>query len=165
MPVDVLIERDSGVAEPYPAPPWLLRPNRDNLNSNRISYFSQVMTSLLADGNTFVLLIRDNSYDVREVRVQNPLDVEIRDGRYRVRGRSGFTEYDSEEMLHIPLIQYAGEERGISPLEAARQIIGLGLAEQEYRAHFFTQDATPPLVINVPAGVRVDEEKDRKSVV
>jgi HK97 family phage portal protein len=54
------------------------------------------------------------------------------------------------EYLHIPAMMRAGSVRGLSPIEAARQSIGLGLAGLEFGAGWFERDGNMPGVIELP---------------
>lgn len=166
MPVDTLIDRD-GVPRPYPAPRWLNMPILANPNANRVTHFAEVMVSLLLDGNAFILTNRDNNNEVSEVIVLDPLDVEVNDGKdgdgkdarvYKIRQQGQQIEKDANDICHLLLQPFPGMKRGISPLEAARQMIGLGLAAQEYGSKFFTEP-TPPGVIEVPRESRVDAKQ------
>jgi HK97 family phage portal protein len=164
MPVDILRSVD-GIPAPASAPRWLRRPVVANPNLTRIDHFAQVMTSVLLDGNAFVLTIRDDSGDVSELVVLDPREVEVAQNsdlspRYIV-GTSR-TVYGWREILHILLQPFPGMLRGMSPVESARNVFGSGLAAQEYGNRFFGQAATPSGVIQVPAGskVTIDELKE-----
>lgn len=158
MPVDVLIDSD-GIPKPYQKPRWLNTPILANPNANRVTHFAEVMVSLLLDGNAFILTSRDNSNDVSEVFVLDPLDVEVKDaGRYTIRQQGASVEKDANDICHLILQPFPGMKRGISPLEAARQMIGLGLAAQQYGSKFFTEP-TPPGIIEVPRESRVDPKQ------
>ena len=111
MPVDVRIDRD-GVTLPYAEPRWLRRPILTNPNFDRITHFSQVMASLVIDGNFYVLTVRDDSNDVSELFVLDPERVEITGSLtspgYRVQYEKGHIEYGPNEVLHRPLLSLPG---------------------------------------------------------
>lgn len=115
-----------------------------------ISWSTQFLTSLLLAGDFFGLRIWRDSF-VSQVIPLDPTKVEpFRQGgrkRFRVEG----IEYSTLDIMHVPGIMWPGSERGLSPVEYARQGIGMGLAAQEYGARFFDQDSTPGGVIEVPA--------------
>jgi HK97 family phage portal protein len=54
-------------------------------------------------------------------------------------------------MLHIPLVQQPGEDRGISFIESARQAISAGLAMEEQSARFFGQGSILSGALEMPA--------------
>lgn len=165
MPMDVLID-DNGTSKKYPTPRWIRRPIMENPNFGWIQHLEQVMMSLLFEGNFFTLTVRDNSNDVSEVFNLDPMTVEITGTPaapgYKVRANGRITEYEPSEILHRPLLTMPGSQRGVSPIEAARMVVGVGLAAQEYQGRFFSQSATPPGYIKVPDGskVTIDELKD-----
>ena len=166
MPADTLIKDAADTSVPYPAPRWLRHPILGNPNFGWVQHIEQVMMSLLLEGNFFTLTVRDNSNDVSEIYNLDPNLVEITGSPaapgYKVRnGRRGTTEYEPSEILHRPLLTMPGTQRGVSPVEAARMVFGVGLASQEYAGRFFSQDSTPPGYIAVPQGskVAVDELK------
>ncbi len=159
MPVDVLIDGEDGIPRSYPAPRWLRRPIVGNPNFDRVAHFAQVMVSLLMEGNFFTLTPRDDSNDVSEVFVLDPQKVEITgtltSPGYKVRNGSQSAEYGPDEILHRGLLTLPGTQRGVSPLDAAYHVFGVGLASQEYAGRFFSQSQTPPGYIKVPQGSKV----------
>jgi HK97 family phage portal protein len=163
MPVDTLIDIDE-TSRPYPQPRWLRRPILDNPNFDWVEHVSQVMVSLLLDGNMFVGTPRDNSNDVSELFVLDPQAVEITGAvaspGYKVRTTSGQrVEFGPDEILHRPLLSFPGSQRGVSPVEACRMVFGVGISSQEYAGRFFSQDATPPGYLAVPAGTKTTVEQ------
>lgn len=66
---------------------------------------------------------------------------------FHVRDKWGrITTYTSAEVLHIQGISFDGLQ-GISPIEAAAEAIGAGIAMDEYTNLFFANGAVPRLVI------------------
>ena len=53
---------------------------------------------------------------------------------------------DQDDVLHIPCIGWDGT-KGMSPIAAATEGIGLGLAGEKYNAHFFTNAVTSDIAI------------------
>ncbi len=161
MPIESLI-KEGPKTKAYTEPRWMRQPIVSDQNSTWLNHMSQVMLSLLTDGNSFTLIARDNSHDVQELHVLDPQKVElIGASSFKVRTDAGFIEYGTDDILHLPLMPLPGSRRGLSPLEAARQVIGNALAAQDYGTRFFNQSATPPSIIEVPVGskVNIDELK------
>jgi HK97 family phage portal protein len=158
MPVDVVRKRGD-VREPVDRPPaWLDMPNPE---SNGYEFRERIMESLLMDGNAFILTTaRDSSGFAQELWTLNPRRVQVRrrdgDGRiyFLVDGSTQYSRYGSDnplgEVLHIKLAT-GGGLRGMSPIEAARQSIGLGLATEKFGAKFFGRGQTLSGVIQLPA--------------
>jgi HK97 family phage portal protein len=74
---------------------------------------------------------------------------------YRVRG----VTYRGN-MLHLKGVIRPGELKGISPVENARQSIGLGLAAQEFAARFYANGASLSGVIETPQDMTFDQARD-----
>ncbi len=64
------------------------------------------------------------------------------------------------EIVHIVGLMLAGSDVGLSPVECARQSIGLGLATQEYGAKFFAEGANMPGVIEIPGVASPERQRD-----
>lgn len=148
LPLDTF-SRDGGTRRPY-------RPRPDYLSfqpplSSRIDYLSQLMLSLLTDGNAFVATPRGEMGVPLALIVLDPCQVVVDrvDGRtrYRVQER----EFDPlNDLLHIKGMTLPGQLRGLSPIAYARETIGLGLAAQRFGQAFFENGALPGAVIEAP---------------
>jgi len=113
------------------------------------------------DGNAFVLIgARDFQGFPAELWCLNPRNVQIRrdEGTNRIyflwQGDQRLSRFGSDaplgDVLHIRL-KTAGGLRGLSPLDMARQAIGLGLVEEKFGAKFFGRGQTMSGVIQLPA--------------
>jgi HK97 family phage portal protein len=147
MPVDVLADRD-----PQPLPAWL----EDGAEPDRIDLFSSIITSLLLEGNAFIAVGRGTRGQVVTLDVLAPNRVELKVGEA---GRPEFF-IDSVrfpgEMLMIRGLVMPGQIRGVSPIEAARQSIGLGLGGQEQAENFFRQGSVVPGVLHAKSELSVE---------
>lgn len=148
LPLDTFIRR-GGTRQPYrPKPTYLtFQPPQ----GSRVDYLSQVMLSLLTDGNAFVATPRDSLGVPVTLVVLDPTAVTVRrrdngDITFEVAGHS----YDETEILHIKGMCMPGALRGLSPLSYARETIDLGLSAQRYGAAFFANGALPGAVIEAP---------------
>jgi phage portal protein BeeE len=63
-------------------------------------------------------------------------------------------------LVHIKGIMQPGKLKGLSPVEAARQSIGLGLAQQEFGARFYSNGAQMSGIIKTPGDVDRDKARD-----
>lgn len=148
-------------------PPWLHDPNPET------SYFEHMernAESLLMDGNAFNLITArmDNAFPA-EMWTLHPNDVEVRKDTiggplyYVWRGSTRLERYSPAnpggDVLHIRL-STAGGVRGMSPLEAARQAVGLGLAAEKTGARFFGESMIANLGIELPEQSRTKENID-----
>jgi HK97 family phage portal protein len=136
-------------------PAWLEQPTPD-LSWNE--WCGQVLVSLLLHGNAYVAVQRGASGLIVEIPVLDPTVVTpFRNGpgdrkRYRVNG----VELPGLEVLHVKGMMLPGSDVGVSPVEAARQSIGLGLTAVRYGAQFFENEANMPGVIEAPGAMQPD---------
>lgn len=72
-------------------------------------------------------------------------------------GSSGEVVFDESEILHEKLFSKDGIV-GLSPIRAAREAIGAGLAMEQYAGSFFNNSATPPSYLEYP-GVLTPERR------
>ncbi|MBD3293250.1 MAG: phage portal protein [Armatimonadia bacterium] len=73
--------------------------------------------------------------------------------------RGDYVKLMPAEVLHIKGLSYDGVE-GYSVIEKARESLGMGLAAREYGSRFFSNNARPNVVIEVP-GYMPDEAYNR----
>jgi HK97 family phage portal protein len=131
---------------------------------------SQITVSLYLSGNAFVYAPKDpDTLEPLEVRVLNPnaVSIERRAGRvvYTVQTNAKLDklEFGPEAILHIPLIQMPGAERGINPLESLRRTLGLGLTLDESASSFFANASTPSGIIETPNVLTKEQMTNLKS--
>ena len=159
LPLDSYIRRDGARFAFRPKPTWVTKPDVD---TTAIAFWSANIVSLLLDGNIFTRVFRDQSGNIVNLVVLNPLKVRIkRNGLGRV-----MYEYDgeskmlsSDEIIHIPDVVKPGELRGISRVEALKDNFGLAIALESYAARFFGQGATSNGVIEFPGNLTPDQAK------
>lgn len=154
LPVDVY-RKVNGAPAAQPKPSWLTSPTP---TLDLVSWMTQVLSSLLLAGNAFCEIRRAQGV-VRELVPIDPAHVQVRviDGRkvFQV-GAKTFSTFD---MLHIAGPMSAGALVGMSPLEAARQTIGAGLAAEEFAARYFGQGLTMAGVIENPGDLNPDNAR------
>ncbi|MFE1174763.1 phage portal protein [Streptomyces sp. NPDC058773] len=161
LPVDHLTKAN-GIRkklEDRKSPAWIHQPNP---HQTTYEFWHRVVTSLLSDGNAFIATDRDDPGNVTALYCLHPQDVDIVDGpvgskAFRVGGEERL--FDVSQILHIPAFAVPGKSRGLSPLEVAREAIGLGLTAQEFGTRFFEQGTTMTGVIEHPGTPRPDEAK------
>lgn len=147
LPLDTFTRGD-GARLPFPRPEYL---NFQPPQGSRITYLSQIMLSLLTDGNAFVAVIRDALGVPVDLVVLDPALVSV------TRGPTGariFTvygqQYDAYDILHIPGMMLPDALRGVSPIAAAREVIEGGRKAQEYGVSVHDNRAVPPAIIKIP---------------
>ena len=137
MPVGVFL-RERGVRRPVTRPNWLDNPVPNNPNYTRFDLMHRTVSSLLIDGNAFLMVLR-NGADIVEVRLLDPRKVTILrapDGSplYRVKTTAGTIDLTADDCVHITLFGVGEDLRGLSPVEHHRTTLGLAKATTEYAA-------------------------------
>jgi HK97 family phage portal protein len=160
LPVDAYIRRDGDQRAFRPAPQWVQKPDVDF--SEKSGFYSALVTSLLLDGNAFIRVFSNDSGEVVNLSVMNPLSVEIKRngiGQVMFKVDNEKQLLSSEQILMITDIVRPGQIRGISRVDALKENFGLALALQEYSARFFGQGANPAGVIEFEGNLTADQAK------
>lgn len=139
------------------SPRWIRQPNPFQ---TPVEFWSRVVQSLLSDGNAFIATIRNKRGAIQALYCLHPGDVHINAGKlgentYTVNGE----QFDRSQILHIPGFVFGNEARGLSPIDIAREAIGLGQTAEEFGARFFSQGVTMSGVIEHPGMPNKDEAK------
>ncbi len=161
LPWDTYIRID-GTRRPYrPRPRWMDFPIPNNPNFTSFEFKHRVVSSLLLDGNAFILCLRDSSDNVIETRVLDPQKVEIRTGEmgeplYYIETLEGAITLTTAEIIHIPLFATGENHRGLSPIEHHKVTLGLASATQIFSAKFYENNASVGGLIKVPGELTQD---------
>lgn len=147
LPIDTFTRSD-GTRRPYRPRPAYLDFTPPGLA--RTGYLSQVMLSLLTDGNAYVATPRDEMGVPASLIPLDPARVSVRRSAgqvtYEVAGRS----YGAWDLMHITGMTLPGELTGVSPITAARSVLEGAMSAQEFGAAFLSNAAVPPAYIRVP---------------
>lgn len=162
LPTDSFVWDAAEVRRPHrPRPHWLTDPNPELTD---LEYWERMMASLLLDGNGYAVGIRADNGDLAQLWPVHPScvtparDLATREILYQVYdAETGFSGTLQAEgmvfMLHVRAFGMAGRIKGLSPIEYARQTIGLGLATEEFGAQWFGDGAHPSSVLETDADV------------
>jgi HK97 family phage portal protein len=156
LPIDVFRELPDGKRVEANKPAWLTQPTAD---LDTIAWLTQLLTSLLLDGNTYCRKVYANGALVELVPF-DPVAIKVSREQGRKTYRLNGIRLDPFEILHIPGIMYPGADTGLSPVEASRQAVGTGLATEEFAGRFFGQGANLGGVIEDPG--EYDPERAKK---
>ena len=122
--------------DPIRSPRWIRQPNPFQTS---YEFWFRVIVSLLTDGNAFLYTLRNDRGEVVALYCIHPQYVTIIDGplgdnRYEVSDDHGAIQgvLDRSQLLHIPAFTVPGASRGLSPIDMAREAIGLGLVAEEF---------------------------------
>lgn len=138
---------------------------------SKIDYLSQIMLSLLTDGNAYIATIRGALGQLVGLIVLDPDHVKVERKRRRLPDGSlgplviTYTVGDQElhpilDILHIKGMSRPGRLVGVSPIVYAAETVGVGLNAQRYGDSFFENGALASAVIEA-AGDFGDEAARR----
>jgi len=126
-------------------PAWIDEPSE---GLSRMAWLGQITWSLLLSGNAYLAVM----YGGRGIVGMDVLDPDsVRP--VKENGRKVFYVQGQParfEICHIPGRMRPGALAGMSPVEWARQTIGIGLAAGRYGAEFFDGEGNMPGVIEIP---------------
>jgi HK97 family phage portal protein len=158
LPADI-VRKVNDVRQEVDRPPsWVTFPNPE---TSWFEFAERIFESLAMDGNAFILIsTRDAMGFPSELWTLSPAQIQV---RRRDTGQIYFLWNGQQELsrfgpstpmgdvLHLRLAT-AGGTRGLSPLEQARQAIGLGLVTEKFGSKFFGRGQQMSGVIQLPAG-------------
>lgn len=160
LPVDAFRKKENGQQE-LSRPTWVIEPNPSNPNATWEDHVKQTVYGMLTDGNAFTYCF-PSVFDVRGIRALAPESVDIKgepgfgDTVYRVQGVGDLTP---AEVVHVPWMLPPGKNRGLNPIEAAKQGIGIALAADQFVASYFGNNAFASGWLEVPAGTDLTNEQ------
>jgi HK97 family phage portal protein len=161
LPLDAF-QKTNGLRQPLrPKPSWIENPSPDK-SVTRVELISQIVASLLTDGNAFIAVTRDSSGAPVFLDVLAPRAITVTrvDGVpvYEVTTPAGAkATYTQDEIIHIPLFRLPGFHRGLSPIDHLKATYGVAIAAEEYGGRFFGQNATPSGIVNVPGDLTEEQ--------
>jgi len=153
--LDVLYRSQGSEQKFRPLPTWVGQMNPELRNHEVLG---QIVTSLLLDGNAYISTLRDRTGRVVSISVLDPKTVTPtmktdEDGLSRISFQSDQAqgvEFTARDIVMVRNLLKPGQIEGVSPITAAREFLGLGLAVTKYGASFFGNGALPGAVIEVP---------------
>jgi HK97 family phage portal protein len=157
LPIDAFISRDGARFAFRPKPSWVDQPDID---IPRQAFYSQVITSLLLDGNAFIRVYSNRKGEVVNLVTLNPTTVEIvRNGigrlQFNVTGED--KPLSSDEVIFIPDLLRPGQIRGVSRIHALKENFGLALALEKFAATFFGSGTNLAGVIEFPGNLTQEQ--------
>jgi len=162
LPWDTYIRID-GTRRPYrPSPSWLSLPMPSQPNFTSFDFKHRVVSSLLLDGNAFVLFLTGRNGDVVETRVLDPQKVDVvqhenGEVRYHIKTTNGVTVLGADSIVHITLFGTGESLRGLSPIEHHKVTLGLAAATQLFSAKFYENNASVGGIVKVPGELTQDQ--------
>lgn len=168
LPIGSFVRKSDGTRAPYEKYGWMRQPDPFDPNLTIEAHFQQVVMGILQWGRSYTFCEGGVGPDVERLIVLPPERVRVvRNGvspEYQVMDQNGrkVGTYTGADIIHIAPFRKPGALDGLSPIEAAQQGIGLGIAAERYTARFFGQGGLMPGFIEVPAGASTDTTEMRK---
>ena len=123
---------------------------RPNPMMTSMTFRETMMANLALHGNAYAFIERDGTAAVTKLVPIHPLRVEIKvvDGEkfYHIDKKEVYADF---EMIHVCGLSFDGMV-GISPIKAARETFGIGLAANQFGAQFFGNGANVGGVLTHP---------------
>lgn len=155
LPLDVFRRTGEDAKVEVAKPTWLQQPTT---NLDFTSWVSQVLSSLLLHGNAYVVVLRNEVGTIVELLPLDPSKVRVTRDRGRLSWMVNGQRIDAE-MLHLKGLMLPGSDVGLSPVEYARQSIGLGLAAVKFGTGYFENEGNMPGVIEMPGSAQSETLK------
>ena len=161
LPMSAWVRRGGQKLLMQPKPDWVNRPDVSFVD--RTPFISQIITSLMLDGNAFIRVMRDADGLPINLMVMNPTEIDV---KRNPMGRIVFTytktgeTFTQDDILHIveSLIQ-PGQVRGISRVTMLKDSLGLGMALEAYAQRWFGQGASGNYAITPPGALSPEQAK------
>jgi HK97 family phage portal protein len=153
-----------GERDPLPDLPPILR--QPSATMNLPDWLYAALQSLLLRGNAYGLIVDRAGAGLLpaqcELLAPDRVQVQVPNGavEYRVDGQ----EVDPASIWHVKAYTSAGNVVGLSPIQHARQAVGLGLAVEKFGAQFFGEGATPSGVITTDERLTYKDAHDLKEL-
>lgn len=163
LPIDAFVNRDGARFAFRPKPSWVDQPDID---IPRQAFYSQIITSLLLDGNAFVRVYSNRKGEVVNLTVLSPTSVDIvRNGigrlQFNVTGED--KPLSADEVIFIPDLLRPGQIRGVSRIHALKENFGLALAMEKFAATFFGSGTNLAGVIEFPGNLTQEQADNLRS--
>ena len=139
-------ERKHATQHPY----YSLLYRRPNPQMTSYQFFQTMQSHVLMHGNAIAEMVMAKNGDVLELWPWDAGKVRIEEdgwtNTYKVQTKTGWRAIPADRVFHLRGLVVKGL-RGLSPLDAARETIGEGIAQGKFSARFYKNSARPGGVI------------------
>lgn len=157
MPVELLREVD-GRYEHVQLPSVLVKPNS---RQTMFEFVHQTIATLAVHGNAYVLAAR-RAGEVPDVLINIHPD-HVQRCVYNDDGTTtyftSFGEFSSDEVKALRWLVFPNQMTGLSPLQALRNTVGMGIAMDRYLAQFYSEGGTPSSVLETEGTITEEQAK------
>ena len=129
--------------------------------SNTFELIHQMMASMALHGNAYVKIDRDRSGNMIGLVPLHPYQMQVLPTGDQI-GRRYLhlgNDIDREEMLHLRWFTPPQSLVGISPLNQARNLVGLAIAMDRHLAQFYGEGGTPSGVLETPQKLNLEQAR------
>lgn len=157
MPLELFEELPNGRLHRMPTPDWLRRPNDEQL---QFDFIHQAVCTLALHGVDFIYAPSDARGNPLELRNLNPMSVKCvydEDGTMMYQVGKSDQMFDSDTVRQVDWLRLPNQMRGISPMDALRNIIGTDIAINRFLAGFYGDGATPSSVLETDQQLTSDQ--------
>jgi len=129
--------------------------------SNTFELIHQMMASMALHGNAYVKIDRDRAGNMIGLVPLHPYQMQVLPTGDQI-GRRYLhlgNDIDREEMLHLRWFTPPQSLVGISPLNQARNLVGLAIAMDRHLAQFYGEGGTPSGVLETPQKLNLEQAR------
>lgn len=154
LPINVFKETQTGMREAKELPVYDVLRHQVNDNITAFMFFELAVSQACLFGNSYSIIERNRAGQVTGLVPVEPAYVSVNlteSGKvaYRITTKTNDLALPAEDVLHIKGLGPNGL-KGYSPIQLAKEAVGLGLAAEQYGAAYFGNAAMPSGVLSVP---------------
>lgn len=142
--------------------PKLVR--RPDPEIDRSDWIEQAVLSLALNGNLFIRKVTDRNGAIIAARILPPAEVTVtKDPKTRVvRFHHRGEKFTSADVYHQTLMRLPGRDRGIGPIQAARNEIGSAADVRDYASNWFRGSGQPTGLLKSKGAKTAEEAKAQR---
>lgn len=136
-----------------------------NIMTTSFVFWETILLNFFLSGNGYAVIYRTKLGDPRAIYWIPSQNVSPKFNQQKTRILYHITlpektvVFDQDDVLHFPCIGWDGL-RGMSPISAASEGIGLGLAGEKFNAHYFTNSITSDVSITYPKALSAEAKSE-----
>lgn len=147
-----------GKRKMQPLPTVLADPDPE---SNTYEFIHQIVASMALHGNAYIKIDRDRRGEMLGLIPLHPYQMQVLPNGEQT-GRMYLhlgNEMSSEDMIHLRWFTPPQSLVGISPLNQARNLVGLSIAMDRHLAQFYGEGGTPSSVLETDQKLTLDQAR------
>jgi HK97 family phage portal protein len=151
-----------GDEKPLPALPPILR--TPSAGWSLPDFLYATLQALLTRGNAFGLVVDRAGAGLLPSQIELLANERVQvEANSRIIWRIDGQEVDPASIWHVKAFTAPGQVLGLSPIQHARQAVGLGLGAEKYAAKFFGESAIPSGVLTTDQDIKDDRAANLKA--